>query len=1603
MERIAFFDLEVSTDSKRIIDIGCIKDNHQTFHKGSVSAFIEFLNGTRFICGHNIWQHDLKYINADLLRKGFTKDQFIDTLYLSPLFFPTYPSHKLIKDDKLQPEDLNNPLNDSKKAKDLFFEEVGAFHKEDESFKQILYLLLKDHDLFKGFFKYLGFTAPEVGLQELIRNRFKGLICGTTNLLELIKSMPLELAYALSLINSHYRNKDSFLLPPRWVLRNFPGVETVLFLLRNTPCSTGCDFCNSFFDPYKKLKEIFGYNGFRSFGGEPLQEKAIMAALQNKSLLAVFPTGGGKSITFQLPALMQGETSNALTVVISPLQSLMKDQVDNLLEKDITTAVTINGLLNPLERASAIESVENGTAKLLYIAPEALRSPTIERLLLGRNIARFVIDEAHCFSTWGQDFRVDYLFVGDFIRNIREKKNQQAPIPVSCFTATAKPMVIEDILRYFKEKLSIDLEVFSARVSRENLRYKVIPKENEEEKYQTLRSLIEAKNCPTIVYVARTRLADKLADRLYQDGFNAKSFHGKMEKEIKTGNQDSFIKGETQIMVATSAFGMGVDKKDVGLVIHYEISDSLENYIQEAGRAGRDENVFADCYVLFNEEDLNKHFALLNQSKLNLKEIQQVWKAIKSLTKFRSKFSHSALEIARKAGWDDSISDVETRISSAIATLEDAGYLKRGMNNARVYANSIMAKNIEDAMEKIKASPKIPESLKENAGRIIKKLISAKSRKRNMDEVAESRIDYISDHLGIPRNEVIDIINLLKEDNILGDSKDLLAYLPQNRKRSTLQEVETYAKIERLIFSLIHEVETRNNIKDWVEKAEQEGIGDVTSSNLKRILNFWKRKNWIALKFQESRNHFAVKYLEKPSEVKAKIDKRHELCQFIIDYLTECALHQNGHDIRAKFIAVAFSVLEIKEQFENRSVLFRNNITVKDVEDSLLFLSMIDVLTIEGGFMVIYNKLTIEKKEENNKKYTIQDYEKLSRFYENKIQQIHIVGEYAKKMVEDYKQALQFVEDYFSLNYQSFLSKYFNSERQREIKKNITPAKFKQLFGDLSNEQLKILKDNKSQFMFVAAGPGSGKTRVLVHKLASLLLMEDVRHDQLLMLTFSRAAATEFKSRLFKLIGTATPYIDIKTFHSFCFDILGKKGDLAKTNDIIRQAIEKIQSGEADPGAITKSVLVIDEAQDMNGEEYELIKTIIEYNENIRVIAVGDDDQNIFEFRGSSPTYIKQFIQDYQTVRYDLLTNYRSRNNLVEFSNQLAEEIHDRIKSQPLVAHNKANGCIRIINFNSNNLIVPLVREILNSALMGSSCVLTRTNDEALLVVGQLIKCGIKARLIESNDGFSLFDMDEIRYFIKNLNYQENAKIIDPSSWDDAWLKLKRDYGRSEHYLHIENIILKFGEIFPGRKYFSDFKEFLWESKLEDFIISGGDSVIVSTMHKSKGKEFDNIFLMLNGFRGDREENKRLLYVAVTRAKSHLVILDNQGSFNNYNAEELEISFDPDEYPEPAEIICHLGHRDVNLGHFQYNQKAISNLKSGNTLIIKENKIFVDDKIEAVRFSKRFNTKLDRYFKNGYELKNAKVNFIVFWKNPENQREYRVILPELHFVKQVLS
>jgi len=1602
---IAFIDTEIEPKSRKILDIGSVKEDGSEFHKNSVSEFILFLNGIHLICGHNILNHDVKYIGKALNDAGVNSVNIIDTLYLSPLLFPTKPYHALLKDDKLQSEEKNNPLNDSFKAKDLFYDEISAFKKADDALKKIFYLLLSDKNKFRAFFRFMRYTCESIDVEQLIHETYKNEICEHVDLKKIITEYPIELAYSLSLVNSFIQHKKIHSITPPWVLKNYPEVQRVMFRLRNQPCVSGCSYCNHAFDIHEGLNSFFGFNSYRTYGGEPLQEKAVQAAVNNKSILAIFPTGGGKSITFQVPALMSAETSKGLTIVISPLQSLMKDQVDNLEKTGITEAVTINGLLDPIERAKSFERIEDGSASILYISPESLRSRTIERLILGRKIVRFVIDEAHCFSSWGQDFRVDYLYIGDFIRSIQDKKYLKDGIPVSCFTATAKQKVIEDIRDYFREKLSLELELFTSKASRTNLQYKVFEKGDEEDKYQTVRDLIEEKNCPTIIYVSRTRKAYLLAERLSNDGFGAKPYHGKMDKQEKSDNQNAFISGEIQIMVATSAFGMGVDKKDVGMVIHYEISDSLENYIQEAGRAGRDENIVADCFVLFNEEDLSKHFILLNQTKLSIKEIQQVWKAIKNITKFRLKVSNSALEIARKAGWDDNVVEIEARVITAIAALEDAGYLKRGQNMPRVFANSILSKNAQEAIDKINASERFEEKQKEKGIRIIKKLFSSKSRKQSNEEAAESRIDYISDHLGIVKEEVINIVYLLREENILADAKDLTAYIKKSEnKKKSLKKVIAYNKLENFLLPLMKQEEKVYHIKELNEIAEESGCDDISPSKIKTIFNIWAIKNWIKRKkLSYSRNHIAIISLHSQEYLLNKLKKRYELTLFIAEYLYDkSSLNVSVEDTAKEEILVEFSVHELKDMFNGSMKSYGEKATIEELEDALFYLSRIEAIKIEGGFLVIYNRLSIERVEKDNyKRYTKDDYQRLEQFYESKAQQIHIVGEYAKKMISDYKEALQFVEDYFQLNYKSFLNKYYPGSRVNELTLKMTPGKFKQLFGELSPTQLKIIKDNNTKYIVVAAGPGSGKTRVLVHKLASLLLMEDVKHEQLLMVTFSRAAATEFKKRLLKLIGNAANFIEIKTFHSYCFDLLGKVGSLEKSDSILKKVIEKINTNEVEANRITKTVLVIDEAQDMNEDEFALIKALMEQNEEMRVIAVGDDDQNIYEFRGASSKYLEKFIRVKNAAKHELVENYRSKSNLVSFTNQFVNTIRHRLKEAPIIPKQQDNGDIKIVSYQSGNLIKPLVTDVLMAELTGTTCVLTKTNEEALQVTGLLLKEGMQAQLIQTNDGFSLYDLYEVRYFLEKLNLANDVFIIDDQIWDSAKRALMSRFQHSTKLEVCNNMIRDFEMTNPKRMYKSDLDIFIRESKLQDFFNEKGEALFVSTIHKAKGKEFDNVFLVLDKFNNSTDESKRLLYVAMTRAKRNLNIHMNGNYLDNFHSEKLIRIKNKKSYLPPKELAMHLSYKDVWLDYFLNKEYFISRLTSGDELTLADYGCLNSDGKSVLRFSRQFINKIELMSSRGYELKRAKVNYIIHWQKEGAVKEVKIILPEIYFERRV--
>lgn len=1599
-KNIVFFDTEISTQDKKIYDIGAIKSDRSTFHSSSIRDFLQFCKDAEFICGHNIIHHDLKYLKDITHLNNFLKP--IDTLYLSPLLFPKRPYHRLLKDDKLQTDELNNPLNDSQKAANLFYDEINFFHRLSSNIKMIYCGLLYQFDEFKSFFDYVDFKPYKYNLNKLIQTEFQNKICKNVDIDVLINHYPIELAYTLALINS----EDEYSITPPWLQYNFPKIDNVIKFLCNTPCNEMCDYCEEKLNIHKGLKEYFGFDKFRKYNEEPLQENAARAAVYGKSLLAVFPTGGGKSVTFQLPALMAGRAAHGLTVVISPLQSLMKDQVDNLASKGIEDAVTINGMLNPIERADAIERVSNGKASILYISPEMLRSKTIEKLLKSRNIVRFVIDEAHCFSAWGQDFRVDYLYIGDFIRKLQKSKlSDKKPIPVSCFTATAKQKVITDICDYFKKKLDLDLEIYASSAARENLHYSVLFKETDEEKYNTLRALISQKNYPTIVYVSRTKRTKELAEKLTRDGFKALPYNGKMDSQEKILNQEAFMSGDASIMVATSAFGMGVDKSDVKLVIHYDISDSLENYVQEAGRAGRDPTLQAECYVLFNNNDLDKHFILLNQTKLSISEIQQVWKAIKDLTKNKPDICCSALEIARQAGWDDTASsEIETRVRTAISALETAGYIIRGRNVPHVYATSIKAKNMTEASYKIRSSNLFSEKQKETALRIIKSLISSRSKQKG-DTDAESRIDYLADTLALTKESVIETVNLMRQDGLLDDYNDMSAYIfdTDNHHKSTLI-LERFIKLERFILSKLGKDGVSFNFKELNEEAQKSGIQTSTIKNIRIILHFLTIKNYIIK--EENRETFSAKIspLFDENNVINKFEKRLDICHFILNSLYEKVDKQSNNESEEK--SVTFSLVGLYKEYESTPRLNINSIptTLSDIEDAILYLSKIGSLKLEGGFLVLYNAMEIKRIIKDNRiKYKVDDYRLLDEFYKQKIRQIHIVGEYANLMVKDYHAALQFVQDYFNMDFKKFINKYFKGERSIEIERNITPEKYNQLFGEMSDRQSEIINDDESKYIVVAAGPGSGKTRVLVHKLASLLLLEDVKHEQLLMVTFSRAAATEFKKRLINLIGNAANFVEIKTFHSYCFDLLGRIGTLESSQNVVKDAAEMIANGEVEQGKITKSVLVIDEAQDMDENEFALVSALMKINEDMRIIAVGDDDQNIYEFRGSDSKFLKQLIENYGATKYEMTENYRSSSEIVSISNKFTSSIKNRMKETPCESVNKNNGLVKITHHISDNMEEAIVNNFINNYKEGKTCFLTNTNEEALKILGVLNKKGKRAKLIQSIDGFKLYNLLEVRYFLALIDKNLQSPVISNEMWDNAKYYLFNKFKDSSCLENIKNMLKDFEKIYPT-KYRTDLEEFIKESNYEDFYDDNDKEILyVSTIHKSKGREFDNVYMMIKNEQLLSDESRRKIYVGITRAKKELYIHTNTNIFDNYKNDNLEFNFDNNQYNEPFEIMLQTTHKDVVLDFFKNKKEIITSLRSG--MVLKIDDIFLttvinNRDVRIAKFSKAFTEKLELLQNKGYKLTKSTIQFIVLWKNENDTEETPIILANLLFTKQ---
>ena len=406
---------------------------------------------------------------------------------------------------------------------------------------------------------------------------------------------------------------------------------------------------HSLTDAVASLRQHFGFEDFREG-----QREVIGSILEGKDAVVVMPTGSGKSLCYQLPALIL----EGVTLVVSPLIALMKDQVDALRARGLP-ATFINSSIPESEQLARIDALRRRELKLVYIAPERFRSSRFNSTLQQIPISLFAVDEAHCISTWGHDFRPDYLRLRSVIRSL-------GTVQTLALTATATPYVRSDII----QQLGLNKpQTFVSGFDRPNLSIEVVHTEREREKIARIRSLARELRGSGIIYASTRKAVEQVGSKLKALDLKVTEYHAGMTDAQRVRAQDEFMNGRTQMIVATNAFGMGIDKPDIRFVVHYQMPGSIEAYYQEIGRAGRD-GLPSTCVLLFNYADKNTHDFFIEGSYPDISVVKQVYDALAE-TELR-RIELSTTEIARRTGERN-----EMAVQSALYVLERAGHIQR--------------------------------------------------------------------------------------------------------------------------------------------------------------------------------------------------------------------------------------------------------------------------------------------------------------------------------------------------------------------------------------------------------------------------------------------------------------------------------------------------------------------------------------------------------------------------------------------------------------------------------------------------------------------------------------------------------------------------------------------------------------------------------------------------------------------------------------------------------------------------------------------------------------------------------------------------------------
>ena len=1691
LRRCLSLDLEVSVRERRIRAFAGVRPDfdqslvYPAARDSLATAFAkldELSRGADFLLGHNLIAFDLPHLKAANPGLRLLRLPAVDTLRLNPLAFPRNPYHHLVKhyqDGQLKRGRINDPELDARLTLEVFDNQQKAL-RDAPSDLMTAWHWLTTVDRGGGFdrvFKSLRHSRrpTDAEASDAIDRQLTGNSC-QSQVREVIAHAAQHnwsLAYALAWLSVSGGNS---VMPP-WVCHQFPEAGQLVRTLRDTACADfTCVWCRERHDSRKELARWFGFDDFRPEPkdeyGRPMQQSIVEAAMAGEHVLGILPTGTGKSVCYQIPALSRYDKTGALTVVISPLVALMADQVRGLEARGIGSCVTINGLLSMPERADALDRVRLGDASILIISPEQLRSVSVRRVLGQREIGAWVLDEAHCLSKWGHDFRPDYRYIGRFIR---ERAGGDPTPPVLCLTATAKPDVMAEIVEFFHDELDIKLKVFDGGAQRTNLEF-VVVQTSSAEKFAHIHQILTAdlpadEHGGAIVYCATRRQTEEVAEFLQAKGVEASNFHAGLPSETKKHVQERFIRGELRAIVATNAFGMGIDKPDVRLVIHADVPGSLENYLQEAGRAGRDQQA-ARCVLLYTLDDVERQFGMSARSRLTRREIHGVLRALRNLDRKRRLGGEVVAtpgeilsEDEERAFERDSVTD-DSRVRTAVAWLEEAVLLTREQNRVQVFPSSLRVNSIEEARSKLK-SARITYAYRRQLLAISEALIEA-----DADEGIST--DELMTASGLTSDEVRRALYDLERLGIASNDTVLTAFVHSKVRRSSGQRLGEAAKLEEALIELLRETDpdmqkgdaSMLHLRRATQRLKDDGHKYALPEFVRRIVRSIAADGRgegggggsLGIRGRDGETMQVTLQRDWESLERTAKLRRAAASRLLDHLLASLPPGVRGTDLLAettlgKLLTTVSSDTILMSEVKNSPAL---------MDRALLWLHEQEVIRLNRGLTVFRPAMTIQLKPER-RGFAQADFASLKLHYDEQVLQIHVMAEYVQQGLGAMADALRLAMDYFSLRRDDFLGRWL-TDRDREVSRQTTPESWQTIVESLRNPvQRRIVADDREQTnVLVLAGPGSGKTRVLVHRIAYLIRARRENPRGILALAYNRHAAVEIRRRLAELIGDDARGVIVLTCHALAMRLVGASftGRANRVDDIdfkgiLRDAVDLLRGKDlpADEADEYRARLLagfrwilVDEYQDIGRDEYGLIsalagRTLADEDDKLSLFAVGDDDQNIYSFRGSSVEFIRRFEADYGAKPSFLTDNYRSTNHIIAASNSVIELSRERMKTGNPIQVDRARskeppggawaeidpvagGRVQILPAGDTPISQAQVVVAEFKRLSGftpnwdwSACAVVAREWSLLDPVRNLCELeGISVQM--ANEEFTgIWHLRETRA-LRNWVRGRGSDLVTSAELNDwvveqtsgPWIELLSEA--------VEEFEL---ETSGAETSVDHFIEWLAEWGREARRRQRG--LMLMTAHRAKGLEFDHVVVLDGGWdrvgRGEElDAPRRLYYVAMTRARQTLTLARFPGPHRLQDAltnassvlrrqESVKL---PPPAPELSRRYRRLSLREVFLSFSGYRpaghpaHRAIAALSPGDPLQVRVG----SNRWELLDRSGTVVGQLAGSFEapDGMRCTFATVLAIVTWDRERSEPEYKdrlrcddweVVVPELVF------